>query len=231
MRMTADFRYLIFANYAVDRELLEPRLPDGVQLHLLNGKAYLSLVAFLFENLHVQSLPAPFHQQFEEVNLRFYVRSRKDHNEEKNGVVFIREIVPKAMLAAAARVLFNEKYMTLPMEHHFQTGHEQINTVEYSWQTGKKSFIRVAFKNDWRYPETGSSQHFFMTRPYGFTRLEEGGTNEIQMEHPLWRVASVLDFATDYDIPSVFGEEFVPFLTLRPASIFVAEGSKVEVQS
>jgi len=71
MELTADFRNLIFLNYRVDREVLEARVPPGVELELLDGHPYISLVAFLFENLHVQGFSAPFHQQFEEVNLRF----------------------------------------------------------------------------------------------------------------------------------------------------------------
>ena len=230
MLMNAEFRNLVFINYSVDRNLLESRLPTGVRLHLLNGKAYVSIVAFLFENLELQGIPAPFHQQFEEVNLRFYVRG-DDSQKETHGVVFIREIVPKSLVTAAARALFNEKYLTLPMDHTFQTGTDGINTIEYTWQTSQKSFVHVAFKNEWKIPEPDSAEHFFCARPVAFTRTGEGKTKEMRMEHPVWRVTPVLNTLTEYDIPSVFGQELVPFLTLKPFSAFVAEGSPIRMRS
>lgn len=230
MLMKADFRYLIFVNYQVDSELLEPRVPSGVHLQLLNGKAYVSIVAFLFENLEIQGLPAPLHQQFEEVNLRFYVH-QKQEREEKPGVVFIREIVPKTLVTAAARILFNENYITLRMGHVMDVQPGQLNTVEYSWETDRKSFVRASFQNKWHYPEPNSPEYFFITRPFGYTRVGEKRTNQIAMKHPLWRVCPVLDFAAEYDIPSVFGVEFVPFLTLKPASVFIAEGSPIMMKS
>jgi uncharacterized protein len=229
MLLTADFRYLVFLNYRVERELLESRVPTGVELHLLNGDPYISLVAFLFENLQVQGLPAPFHQKFEEVNLRFYVK-QKGSTQEKHGVTFIREIVPKTLMAAAARFIFNEKYISLPMAHVLTPG--EVQSLEYTWNTDKqKNFVRGSFKNEWEEPEKTSTEYWLMKRPYGFTATREGETQEITMEHPDWRITPVLDLSCEFDIPESFGIEFVPFLTLKPASAFIAEGSQVEVKS
>jgi uncharacterized protein len=229
MLLTADFRYLIFLNYRVERELLASRVPHGVELDLLNGHSYISLVAFLFENLQVQGIPAPFHQKFEEVNLRFYVK-QKGSSVEKHGVVFIREIVPKTLMAAAARFIFNEKYICLPMEHELTAG--EVYSMEYRWNTEtQKNFVRAAFKNEWAEPEKNSSEYWLMKRPHGFTATRDGKTQEITMEHPDWRITPLLDVLCEFDIPGGFGTEFVPYLTLKPASVFIAEGSHIEVKS
>ena len=228
--MVADFQYLVFLNYQVDRDLLTSRIPHGVQLQLFNGKAYISVVAFLFKNLQVAGIPAPFHQEFEQVNLRFYVKQGTAAS-EKRGVVFIREIVPKTLLATAARVLFNEKYLSLPMRHDFQIEKNQTNSVEYGWQTERQECsLRAVFDNQWSYPEANSAEHFFMARPYSFTRRKDGATNEMILEHPLWRTAPVIDARAEYDIPEIFGAEFVPYLTLLPASVFIAEGSPITLK-
>lgn len=231
MTIEAEFRHLIFVNYQVDRNLLEPRVPDGVQLQLFNGKAYLSLVAFLFKDLKISGIPAPFHQEFEEVNLRFYVKQGSAEG-EKWGVVFIREIVPKAFLAAAARALFNEKYISLPMRHHFEIGQDPANTIEYRWWgEQKESYVRAVFSNEWTYPEKESAPYFFSARPFGFTQMQDGSTRQITIEHPLWRTTPVTDSILEYsDIPQNFGVEFVPYLTLKPNSVFIAEGSAVTVK-
>ena len=228
--MAADFQYLVFLNYHVDRNLLSSRIPEGVQLQLFNGKAYISIVAFLFKNLQVAGIPAPFHQQFEQVNLRFYVK-QGTAAAEKRGVVFIREIVPKTLLANTAQVLFHEKYVSVPMSHRYQIDESPLNEVEYSWQTERKDCsVRAVFEKNWSYPEQNSAEHFFTDRAFSFTRMKDGTTREMIVEHPLWRTAPVKEAKTEYDIPEVFGTEFVPYLTLQPASAFIAEGSSVSLK-
>src|SRR6266550_3971079 len=61
-------------NYVVDPNVLGPHVPKGTELDHRNGNHFVSLVGFLFLDTHILSLPAFFHQNFEEVNLRFYVR-------------------------------------------------------------------------------------------------------------------------------------------------------------
>jgi uncharacterized protein len=229
MRFNGHFRYLAFLNYRVERQLLEPFLAEGVELHLYNGICYISIVAFLFQNLQIQGIPAPFHQEFEEVNLRFYVK-QKTNQVEKTGVVFVREIVPKSLVTAAARIVFNENYVTMPMYHRIEVWENQINTVHYEWKSQRqKNSVRLVFQGNWRIPDENSSESFLTKRPYGFTRQPKGGTREIQMQHADWRVCSATDAVMECDIAGIFGIEFVPYLTLKPASAFVAEGSAVTI--
>ena len=62
------------ANYAVDPELLRPRVPAGTELDLQDGKCFVSLVGFMFLDTRVLGIPVPMHVNFEEVNLRFYIK-------------------------------------------------------------------------------------------------------------------------------------------------------------
>ena len=114
--LTAEWRKLAFANYAIDKELLTPYLPVGTELDLWNGTCYVSLIGFLFKNTKLLGFSIPFHANFEEVNLRFYVKY-KDGENWKRGVVFIKEIVPKFALSAVANTIYNENYETMPMTH------------------------------------------------------------------------------------------------------------------
>src|SRR5512141_1748910 len=99
--LTAEWNNLLMLNYAVDASLLEPFVPAGTELDAFDGKTYLSLVGFEFNRTRVLGFAVPFHQNFEEVNLRFYVRRGS-----KRGVVFIRELVPRYAVAAIARWVF-----------------------------------------------------------------------------------------------------------------------------
>jgi uncharacterized protein YqjF (DUF2071 family) len=72
--LSAEWRQLLMANYVVDEEVVLPYLPIGTVLDLYEDRCYMSLVGFLFQNTRLRGFRVPFHVEFEEVNLRFYVR-------------------------------------------------------------------------------------------------------------------------------------------------------------
>ena len=74
--LTANWRYLAMLNFAVDSKVLAPHVPGGTEVDFHNDKTYLSVVGFLFYHTIVCGLPIPRHRNFEEVNLRFYVRKK-----------------------------------------------------------------------------------------------------------------------------------------------------------
>ena len=114
--LTADWRYLALLNYESDPALLQPLVPGGTELDRWNGKTFVSMVGFSFLNTRVLGLAIPLHENFEEINLRFYVRHKAEDG-WRRGVVFIKEIVPRAAIAWVARWLYNENYIALPTGH------------------------------------------------------------------------------------------------------------------
>src|SRR6266568_4843994 len=117
--LTANWRYLAMLNFAVDPKILAPHVPAGTELDFHNDKTYLSVVGFLFYHTIVCGLPIPRHRNFEEVNLRFYVR-KKSADTWRRGVVFIRELVPRRAIALVARAFYGENYLALPMKHEIE---------------------------------------------------------------------------------------------------------------
>jgi uncharacterized protein len=126
--LKAEWRKLAIANYQVSPQTLESHLPYGVELDFWKDKCLVSLVAFMFKNTRVLGCPIPYHINFEEVNLRFYVKTRMD-NEWRRGVVFIKEIVPRPAISFIANYFYNEHYLALPMKHKWESAR-----VEYSWK-------------------------------------------------------------------------------------------------
>src|SRR5262245_9199655 len=112
--LTAEWRYLAMINYEVDPAILHPYIPRGTELDRWQGRTFVSLVGFLFLKTRVLGLWVPFHSDFEEVNLRFYVRRRAPDG-WRRGVVFIREVVPRRAIATVARVFYNENYVARRM--------------------------------------------------------------------------------------------------------------------
>src|SRR5213082_3950874 len=117
--LTANWRYLAMLNFAVDSKILAPHVPAGTELDFHNDKTYLSVVGFLFYHTIVCGLPIPRHRDFEELNLRFYVR-KKSADTWRRGVVFIREMVPRYAVALVARACYGENYFAGPMKHHIE---------------------------------------------------------------------------------------------------------------
>jgi hypothetical protein len=106
-------------NYVVDPRLLAPLVPPATEIDFENGETFLSVVGFLFLDTRLLGLPIPLHRDFEEVNLRFYVR-RKSADTWRRGVVFIRELVPRRAIALIARTCYGENYIALPMKHDIE---------------------------------------------------------------------------------------------------------------
>src|SRR4029079_553457 len=130
--LTATWKNLVMANYIVDPAVLATYLPNKTELDLYNDNAYISLVGFMFMNTRVLGLKIPFHINFEEVNLRFYVRYN-DMAEWRRGTVFIKEIVPKAAITIVANSVYREKYCTMPMKHFHRETVDEIR-LSYHWK-------------------------------------------------------------------------------------------------
>lgn len=215
-------------NFAVDPKVLERFLPPGTELDFHEGKAFLSVVGFLFLNTTVLGLPIPLHRDFEEVNLRFYVR-QKNPAGWRRGVVFVRELVPKRAIAVTARVFYGEPYSAVPMRSEIIHRDGQIS-VEYGWRRGKKwESLKMSSTGEPQVAPLGSHEEFITEHYWGFT-ARAAGRSEYRVEHPRWKLWTAETWKFEADVATLYGEEFVDVLSAKPASAFIAEGSFVEVR-
>lgn len=230
--LTAEWRYLAMLNYELDATILAPFIPPGTELDLWDGKCFVSVVGFLFQNTRVGGIPIPFHCNFEEVNLRFYVRRQADEG-WRRGVVFIKELVPRTAIAWAARTFYNEPYVALPMAHQIKTSGEdsnRINSIEYSWRfNGNQNSMKLSVQGDPQPLAEGTEQEFVTEHYWGYTGQRDGSTLEYQVEHPRWRVWTSEKAELNCDIAGLYGEQFSKALNSPPSSAFLAEGSVVKV--
>lgn len=226
--LTAEWRYLAMLNYEVDAGLLLPFVPAGTKLDRWNGKLFVSLVGFRFLKTRVFGLPIPFHANFDEVNLRFYVR-RTAGDGVRRGVAFIREIVPRRAIAWVARTVYNENYVALPMAHEIREGGEQGLTVAYRWKSEGWSGISVKVAGEPELPQDGSQEQFITEHYWGYAAQPDGGCVEYRVTHPSWRVWNAPQPEFSGDVEELYGEEFAAVVGGRPTSAFLAEGSAVTV--
>ncbi|RMZ59657.1 DUF2071 domain-containing protein [Chryseobacterium nematophagum] len=226
--LKAEWRKLIIINYEIDPNIILKYVPKGTELDFYRGKCYVSLVGFMFLNTRLLGLPIPFHRNFEEVNLRFYVK-KKEGNEWKRGVVFIKEIVPKPALSFVANSIYKENYVTMPMRNIMQEKEGEL-LIKYSWQDKSWHFMEITAENTPLPMEPDSEFEFITEHYFGFTKKEDK-TSEYEVCHPKWDYYSVKDYQLDIDFQKIYGDDFMILNNQQPISIMLAEGSEIEVKT
>jgi uncharacterized protein len=222
--LTAEWRDLIMANYEVEPSLLDEYLPAGTTLDLYKGKCFISLVGFMFIDTRVLGFLIPFHINFEEVNLRFYVR-RTMESEVRQAVTFIREIVPLPAVSLVARVAYGEPYETWNMNHA-----RGDSRIEYEWsKEGIKNRIGVSVGQDLGVPSEASLEHFLVEHYWGYTRRSATRTDEYLVEHPPWALSAADDVLIEVDFGRTYGDKFAFVTEAKPYSILFTRGSGIIV--
>lgn len=226
--LTAEWRHLAMLNFVADPKLLEPLLPAGTELDFHDGETFVSVVGFMFLNTRVIGLPIPLHRNFEEVNLRFYVR-RQTAEGWRRGVAFIRELVPRRAIAFIARAFYDEPYLAVPMRHSIAHGPQQFSLQYQWWRSGRWETLGMTAERAPRDSATGSHEEFITEHYWGYTKRPDA-TSEYGVEHERWRLQSASAWDFDADVPSLYGPQFAETLAAQPASTFIAEGSPVTVR-
>jgi uncharacterized protein YqjF (DUF2071 family) len=230
MFLKAEWKNLLMLNYEVDPEILKPYLPAGTVLDLWEGKTLVSMVGFMFLDTRVFGIEWPLHINFEEVNLRFYVK-HFNGKEWKRGAVFISEIVPKSMIVLIANNLYKEHYRALPMRHSATPVEDNDTRFLYEWKLkGRWNKMGATVSNNLEPIQAGSAEEFIFEHYWGYNSLSAIKTMEYQVEHISWQTGNVKDFVFDADIKELYGAAFVPYLQVKPYSAFFADGSDISVR-
>lgn len=228
--LKAEWKKLAIANYAVDPSLLKPYIPAHTSLDYWDNKCYISLVGFMFLNTAVKGIRIPFHINFEEVNLRFYVQRKTEGSEPKRGVVFIREFVPRRALTFVANTLYKEHYKTVAMDHSWKqnpAGQE----VEYRWNHRGWNSLSVTAGLVKESIQPGCEEEFITEHYWGYTRLNATKTSEYGVEHPRWDVYHVSGYQVNVNFGEVYGRNFEFLNNRKPDSVMLAEGSEIIVRA
>jgi uncharacterized protein YqjF (DUF2071 family) len=222
--LTARWQNLFLLTYPVPPASLQKRLPPGCVLDTRHGDAFVSLVAFEFLDTRVFGIGWPWHRDFAELNLRFYVR----RNGER-GVVFIREFVPRRLIAWSAWLLYNEPYLAAPITAVRRETDISL-TMEYRLTFGgRENVIRVTGKKPAFRPGPDSDEHFLKEHKWGFGVTRGGAALRYEVNHPEWDVYPVAGYELGFDFAAVYGPEWGFLNTATPCSAVLAAGSAVSV--
>ena len=222
--LTANWEYLLLANYAVPKSLLTPLVPKDCVLSLWKDQSFVSVVAFQFNNTKVFKFRWPYFTNFIEINLRFYLEYK-----EQRAVCFIREFVPSYLIAGIARLFYNEPYKAVKITNALKNIKDTIN-LQYQVPVKNHLFrMDVTADNQPYMPNRDSAEFFFKEHNLGVGKTCKGKTLLYDVYHPEWQVFPIKNTHIEIDWKFFFGEKFVFLENVKPASVFLAKGSAVTV--
>ncbi len=230
--LTAEWRWLAMVNYEVDPQWLQPLVPAGTELDLWQGRALLSVVGFRFLKTRLCGWAIPGHQNFDEVNLRFYVRRRAPDG-WRRGVVFVREIAPRRAVVWVARYVYNENYLYCPMRsrHSLPTAETRMGRISYEWRSrGEWLGVHGTLSGAAQPLSPGSEAEFITEHYWGYARQRDGSTMEYQVDHAPWNVWPQATLSLVGDMTATYGPNFGRAVSQSPVSALVADGSPIVVR-
>lgn len=222
--LSAHWRHLCLITYSVPAALMEPYLPPGTTLDTRDGQTFASLVAFDFAETRVLGVPWPGYRRFAEWNLRIYVRNGDDR-----GVVFVREFVPKRLIAWIARGTYNEPYRAAPVRQVLHRNASTIGATYLLGWGGRTHTISVTGTLPPTVPPETSTDHFFKEHQWGFGRTYTGKPQRYEVVHPLWDVFPVQQYTVDVDWAALYGPEWAVMQNAEPYAVTFARGSPVRI--
>jgi uncharacterized protein YqjF (DUF2071 family) len=234
--LTARWTNLVLLNFWVPVEVIERVMPAGLEPDLHEGQAYVSIVGFGFQNVRIAGVPVLGHTQFDEINLRYYVK-RTVGNEVRRGVAFIREVAPRWAVGLVANRLYNENYVTRPMRSEIAMAGDALgpgDRLEYSWRSRtserKHRWNRIAAQvaAPLARPPAGSLAEFIIEHYWGYGSSRSGCTHEYKVAHLPWHVAPAEKVVWDCDLRATYDSPFIEYLS-TPANAIVADGSAVQL--
>ena len=229
--LSADWHNLLFANYTIDPTILTPLVPKGTELDLHNGNCYISLVAFQFLNTKAFGIPAFSNRNFDEINLRFYVKRPIAGGKEQSGVVFIKEIVPSRLIAWTARTLYGENYIAMNMNHEITDDHAS-RELKLTYRCGEgelsNKFSAVVSPGS-QMGEDDLLGSYITEHYWGYSSPAQNRTVEYEVKHSKWPINRVTEYSIDFDFEDLYGTPYGSLSEIEPTSVLYCEGSDITV--
>lgn len=226
--LKSNWLKLASANYIIDPSILEKHLPKGTLLEAFNGNYFVSLVAFRYSETRLLNLKIPYHDIFEEINLRFYVKREITPGNWRSEVAFTKLFFPKRALTLVAKYIYKENYETLPMRHDWT---ETKNELLTSYGLKKKQWHNFEIVSDKKSKAvtSNSPDYFFSKHYWGTSQIDDHSCTIYKIEHPEWESFKVHDATISFDFNSIFGPEFNHLTNKTPDSVHLFNGSEVIV--
>jgi hypothetical protein len=147
--------------------------------------------------------------------------------------VFLRELVNRRAVAAAANWAYNERYRVVPIVADLTLENDQIapgGCMRYAWRLqGRTHHVAARCFGNWCELDPQSHAAFIAEHYYGYGTARDGRTIEYRVEHPPWRWAEVRKVEVNIDAAQAYGRQFSEIFHSQPYSAFLLDCSPVTV--
>jgi uncharacterized protein YqjF (DUF2071 family) len=224
--VNGSWQQVLMVNYVVEPSMLAPCLPCGTQLALHDGKCFVTVAGLIFSEISVLGLKIPFHQFVPEVNLRFYVVPSANAGSGPRGVVFVREIISRRIMALAANMFFKEHYVIHNVAH---TSRSESSFEKIGYQVGPFELRALLRAGKREKVVKGSKKDFILHNFFGFSGAPGKRTTWYRVKHPSWQTEHVVNYDLLIDFSKLFGERFASLSGQKPDSVYYTAGSRVAI--
>lgn len=205
-RYYQEWNNALFLHWKFPSQIIKPLIPDNLEIDIINGETWISLVAFTMQKIRPRNLPAlTMISDFHEINLRAYVL--KDN---KPGVYFLNIEAQKIISVFMARSLSG-----LPYEKANIQKTQKDNLISYVSENKVKDFKLEALYEipDAEYEKTELDN--WLIERYCLYVDKGHDLYRYQIHHKEWNVkkANLKKIDLQYQIGDLFIKDKQPDLT------------------
>lgn len=199
----------IFLHWKVEPETINPFLPEGIKLDIVNGKTWVSLVAFNMNHIGIRSLPRlPHISDFHEINIRVYVVC--------NGKPSVYFLNMEGSKRSSCKVL---KTMS-----KFPYQYSKMRRTDYSYESKSKDhkdsfYMEYRIGND---PIIKDDTDVWLTERYAVFQDYKGQIIEYDVHHVEWPMQAISIKKLELDYP-----KFNHIINNKPDKIHYSKGVQV----
>ncbi len=219
--LSSTWKNTFIVTWEIEPELLIEYIPHKLGLHTQKGKTFLSFILYNFENTKVRGIKMPFHVSFAEIDLRFYIQ-----HQQRLGVGFVQHLVPRYCVSLWAKRIFNENYLTLPIEYSAQET-ETSKVVHYTFWKNKNKFSVDFLTNK----ETQPNQFPLLNQvQYGYGSDKYGNPIQFKFDkqNDYFSYTS-LDYSIQVDFAVLFGKKWSFLNYLEPIHVQALTDNKIRI--
>jgi uncharacterized protein YqjF (DUF2071 family) len=172
---------LLFAHWRCAPELVAPLLPEGLQLDVRDGAAWIGVTPFRVEGMRLRGLPpVPGLSSFLELNVRTYVT-----HEGKPGLWFLSLDASSLLAVEAAQLTYRLPYRRADISVSEQDGWLRF-ACERVEDAARRFDGRYRGQGDFVRAEPGSLEAFLVERYCLYASDRAGRLHRAEIHHEPW---------------------------------------------
>ncbi len=204
-----EWNRAIFLHYQVDLNELEKFIPNELEIDLIDGKPWVSVVAFTMEKIRPKNVPYfPPISNFDEINIRTYVTSNN-----KSGVYFLSIEGGKSLSCKIAKTISELPYRF-----------SKIKRTNQKYESKNSEFndaLNIEFTIGQELTQKTSLDKW-LTERYALFQDTAKSINEFEIHHLEWPINEIHLDKLELNYP-----RFEKLISEKPNKIHYSEGVKV----